>query len=1120
MMKPRAERSPPTRNPAQLGRRNSTNYGFCIEGVPPEEDITCRGMPPSQRPGAWSESTERLLETQSLRSAGSTSSYPSYTVDPTLRKSVSVSIRVGLRRSQSGLSNPPRESVDVTTCSRSLPSGDGIELENLPPGTAWHSTDRLIPSRPASHGPKKDLDIEIPNYKPVPLRWPFQVFLILLMGGLFAFFEYQMHRLPPEQIKLLQFSLPKPVGTTSFTSVPLTAATKAALTRRGGNAAVAAAAPNPTPEPIPIPPESLYPAPAIAITTHCSWAAPIIIHYEEADVSERRHWFGEVISVDETEEESWCPCRVTEFLEDETDDTALHLREAESDDKGCNSVMRAITSYASAHSTTWSTLHETSSSVGFYETFFNRVAAESDIPSRIRDKVAWPLASIGNDGQIMMPLEIRTGIAGAGSNYDVFGDSVQPPRYTGLFPARFPAGESPTSLVTVWWTLPLSSPVPRREVSTSTATSDGTITSVTSSESLVRTSTTTSGAQLTSSAITAPITSIPTFKSLSPENGTRTGVSSSTRRGVSSSSSSSSLVWVAVVTTITSTQGPDSSGSLTTITTTITSSSISQPPQGAFGTDTFSPHNSTNSETTISNINTTNINTAINTISTNIINSTASITTKTTKSAAPSRTPNLGPISPGAEALFFNLRSEADYLLASLIPVLLATLLSIPIQALCVNIGAMLPFRALRSGASAQDSLLLPRGDGASLTPAGLRVGIRFLNRGDALPIMGTTLDFLSAILVALSGEVIRLEFTSSCKGVEEDDGYQAGPVRVRVCAFGLRKAGIPMRLAEGLLVGMAVLVIAVGLVLLRWRSGVGAEPWSIASLASLVSRGGHEFGHAVGEPHGKKFLKDEGFRFKLGFHGGGEDRYYGIAIESQSDVGTAAQHDGKQSVPRLTTRDPPERKPPSSPKTWRKLKSVVVAEILALVLTAGQLILILYYENTMLDTAFEAFMDSESFGVRILFTSFGIAVSWFWDHYFCVVFDSELYRRIAANGPLPAPSSILLSPPTHVFAISPAWIASARTGRDVLSLGVAVATFLAKLTPILFSNIPFRNTVTWKMHRISTLMAIAILAYMVLILGASLGTNGSLSPRAISSPCRPDRIPLRRVWGTCPARL
>lgn len=54
----------------------------------------------------------------------------------------------------------------------------------------------------------------------------------------------------------------------------------------------------------------------------------------------------------------------------------------------------------------------------------------------------------------------------------------------------------------------------------------------------------------------------------------------------------------------------------------------------------------------------------------------------------------------------------------------------------------------------------------------------------------------------------------------------------------------------------------------------------------------------------------------------------------------------------------------------------------------------------------------------------------------------------------------------------------------DKVILGnITLAAFLAKFAPVLFSAIPFRNTVTWKNHEACTWLAVAILIYTVLIL-------------------------------------
>lgn len=94
---------------------------------------------------------------------------------------------------------------------------------------------------------------------------------------------------------------------------------------------------------------------------------------------------------------------------------------------------------------------------------------------------------------------------------------------------------------------------------------------------------------------------------------------------------------------------------------------------------------------------------------------------------------------------------------------------------------------------------------------------------------------------------------------------------------------------------------------------------------------------------------------------------------------------------------------------------------------------------------------------------------------------EAQIYRRLSTT-PQPARTSILLSPPSNIFIGLWRYFP-----RDILPFNIALATLLAKFTPILFSNIPFRNTVTWKMHEACTWLAVAVLSYMVFILVASL---------------------------------
>ncbi|KAM7209963.1 hypothetical protein V8F06_014656 [Rhypophila decipiens] len=460
-----------------------------------------------------------------------------------------------------------------------------------------------------------------------------------------------------------------------------------------------------------------------------------------------------------------------------------------------------------------------------------------------------------------------------------------------------------------------------------------------------------------------------------------------------------------------------------------------------------------------------------------------------------------GPIPPGSAALFHNLHTEGDFLMASLVPVLLATVLGIAVQVFTSNLGAMIPFRGLVYGAYLNDSVMLPRNSGIFTTPF---VSIRFLRHyRDPLPLLNSLLNILAAVLVPISSEAIRLEISTTCKSRPPRLGHEPSPLTV--CAFGLRKSGITMRLSEGILVAMVILILTIGYLLLRWDTGVATEPWSIASLASLMSDDGLKDAiksiprcPANGATHirDKEIRKiiGEGRRFRIGYHQrrttSSSELVYGIHVVPDA---------GCDSPVRLTIRDPPERKsiPVRNPQKWWRSVTAdtkqVMTKRLALLLTTGLLVLILYYEVTISPgTKFEEFMDSQSFGVRILFTALGTAIGWFWDDYFCQISSKAIYQRLAASDiPQPARTSILvcsqsLDPFSAIYR-------SIKPSLNKPLLAIAVVRLFAKLTPILFSAIPFRNTITFTMHEACTWLAIAFMFLMMIVL--LLECTNTLSP-------------------------
>ncbi|KAM7217674.1 hypothetical protein V8F06_006929 [Rhypophila decipiens] len=969
----------------------------------------------------------------------------------------------------------------------------------------------------------------------------------------------------------------------------------------------------------------------------------------------------EYITTFTTDDPSWCPCHLFAPFDNWGDGGSLMEPDFvyDSPDKGCRSVMLAIQSFNHYKTTELGDKTAVPRDGVLYSALRTRTETHTTPPLPITGY--WPYPSTRQNGDIMLPLVSRT----AGKDVaDAFGNKLQPTD-SALFPAMFysriypgqewvpsgcwaelvwhrdhflslplmePCTETTwTSYETVWWPLPLTRPgastpimfpVP---VTTTTTTSSsetpaGKVTTTTTSTAEVRTNTAPlpvctscevdkpkepATPSTSSSALVKATDSSTTSTndSSEPDNTSRqpdetevllvTGSSSSTtteRNVVSSSTSSMTEQNVSLTTDARVLTVITSGSTVITITTHASSSSSPVPTAPPHSVPLVFPIQVSMPADTNGN----------------------SASQLPTQPGRPSPQPRpQGPILPSAQSTFYNLRSETSYLMASVIPVLLATLLSIPIQVFTSSLSRTFPFRALTAfsgspsshaaensgtGAPAKDSILLSLSGGGNGNPfEPVLTSLRFLSRyKDPLPLISVVLGFLAGvILVPVSSEVIRLEFTTQCSSPSFMNGYAdsnggptfsdnllgagpggAGP-NSRMCAFGVRKEGELMRVAEGILVALAALVLLSGVILSRWKSGVGSEAWSFAGMAALLGseRSGALGGMLRGLPNsedGRK--KDEmkgldaqvesllkGKQFRLGYRLADSKQpdmrewEYGLYMTTPAEK---EKEDDDKSI-RLTMRDPPTRTSSTSTSTstdmgrsGRILRGVMAVlscknielelalRILALVFTTGLLILILYYECTVgPKTAFEAFMNSQGFGVRILFTAFGTVITAYWSYYFAYVSEPQIYHQLAAfsspssggssNGKstekgqasspplirgLPANESILLTPPFNIFVglyrsfprsalLSSLFRPRTSTensnsidnrhtavgGGQTLTFHISLATLLAKFTPILLSNIPFSNAVTWKIHEACTWMSVAFLLYMVLVLVASL---------------------------------
>ncbi|KAK4208934.1 hypothetical protein QBC37DRAFT_378566 [Rhypophila decipiens] len=228
--------------------------------------------------------------------------------------------------------------------------------------------------------------------------------------------------------------------------------------------------------------------------------------------------------------------------------------------------------------------------------------------------------------------------------------------------------------------------------------------------------------------------------------------------------------------------------------------------------------------------------------------------------------------------------------------------------------------------------------------------------------------------------------------------------------------------------------------------------------------------------------------RFRLGYD---KENRYGIQVVPQTST-TSRDHPTRKAIP-VNSENKASLFLHMSARTWD-----FTIQITALVFTLGLLILILYYENTVgpVNSKFESFMNSQTIGVRILFASFGTTIDAFWNYYFSYTSSSQIHQLLSLKPHL-AQDSILLSPPSNIFL--GLWRTIFKLNIPLkgiikkdqplllhmpsLEFHICLATFFAKFTPLLLSNIPFSNAVTWKIHEVCTWLAVAFLGYMVVVL-------------------------------------
>ncbi|KAF2728124.1 hypothetical protein EJ04DRAFT_556957 [Polyplosphaeria fusca] len=400
---------------------------------------------------------------------------------------------------------------------------------------------------------------------------------------------------------------------------------------------------------------------------------------------------------------------------------------------------------------------------------------------------------------------------------------------------------------------------------------------------------------------------------------------------------------------------------------------------------------------------------------------------------APARPSFLDPMGP--------VRTAGDYFLGSYVPTLIAVLYSIPWAIIYRRALLLEPFYQLSNSQGAPASRTITRSFSSIIAPL---VGLMY---GEGTALVTTALMGLSLLITPLAPEAISIHTIGSC------DAKSKG------CTGKIGVLTPAARAIEGLLGLMALLTIWLIFTLRKRNLKLHADPSSIAGLATLfwcydVRKDFTSLEPPTSDKQLQRALRTYRYRMETKIHPNGASLLgFNRAVENDF-VPPEAKQKHEYAVLDWTLNMAPAH----------RLKAVSFFIFLTALAA-----LIVVYRFIKGDNGFEAFMDSQGFGVRFLFTLIGVGI------------NTALlapYRSLAI-GRAKAGESILMASPSHpLTALYPA----IKQGQIVLSL-ITTASILAQVLTITIATIPFDNANSWNAYVASTWICVSIIGWMLLIL-------------------------------------
>ena len=318
-----------------------------------------------------------------------------------------------------------------------------------------------------------------------------------------------------------------------------------------------------------------------------------------------------------------------------------------------------------------------------------------------------------------------------------------------------------------------------------------------------------------------------------------------------------------------------------------------------------------------------------------------------------------------------------DYYIGAFVPIVLAVIFSIPWHILAAAIREMESFYQLQrlDGALAENSLCLNYRSSISAVAT-----FNATRRGHFVVWWSGLVSIIILFLSPLASETVFI-------------GFVGGG---RCTATSSRDACIPLlsvfpaaaRAVQGILAFVAVITFFLAIAIARRKSGVFANPLSIAGLATLFQDQDvvEDFRRIVVYSPNSNDIKAalRGQRYRIGAYsqGNGSPEYGITTVHNNAepaDPSHRASFRGKKytsvAVNAVEERpDPLKRK-----KQLSRLGTHPAVLLIFGLFVCATLTLIVYYNRVHTFTGFERFMDSESFGTSFLFTAIGVIIKMYW---------------------------------------------------------------------------------------------------------------------------------------------